>query len=900
MRMRRTARLVCVAPSFSSFDWEMASEKDNQWTFSKEQLEKSPSRKHGIDAEKELSYRQQAANLIQDMGQRLAVNQLTINTAIVYMHRFYMYHSFTNFSRYAIAPTALFLAAKVEEQPKKLEHVLKICHTCLHPEKPHIDTHSDSYLKQVQELVQNELILLQTLGFDISVDHPHTHVVKCTQLVKASRDLSQMAYFMATNSLHLTTFCLLYKPAVVAAMCIHLSCKWSNYEIPLSSDRKAYWAYMDPSITEPMLDTIVKEFLKILNRCPTRLRKLKNYRPAPSGSEKDEIKESDTRSNPPRETAQPQNQQESSQISAASKEKKPTMSLEEYKRTHKGQPSKQPPQSSHPTQTKPVQSNPVQSKQQADGRVPHHRDNNKPSAHHLPHPNSQSRPHQVKQEQRNDLNRQQQQRPNPPMSSQSHQSVEGHKQQVFKDPALQRNMMAPGQRDATKMKIPGVKPDAVKPTGTGNEQNDPAEILAVSKDLEGRIRSEKIMQNRQMHAEQSHHHRSATQPTLGGSQNVTKPDGSRRHHSEKAAHHEGGNQVRPTKDFKVYDRKTVIEMYKKHPDKLKSYLKHKAQAMALTDEEKQMYAKMQHYEEERRKRKALEKQQKAKTHVENATAPIASPSGSLTLRIKLPPNPAQPAGEPGLNTSVAKIIASSSGSGSEASPARPRKRGHGNEPAEHSAPKQSRKLEDHQKHHRSSGNGSSSGGSSHKHKRHHQHHSKHHSRSSKNAEHIDEAVFQKSLSAAISKVQKSGIPTVTLKKASNGGEGTYVASSGHHKPEFDPNAPVPSTVPDEIFEDDHDSGAFMGGNSQMGSIVSRDSTPEPGEIKGDTPPSQYWKKSDNHKHGLVASGRAPSLFSPQSDNDLKLQRSSSGFGYHSNNENEFSSPPPPLLRKPVQ
>ena len=37
---------------------------------------------------------------------------------------------------------------------------------------------------QAQELVSNENILLQTLGFDVAIDHPHTHVVKCCQLVK--------------------------------------------------------------------------------------------------------------------------------------------------------------------------------------------------------------------------------------------------------------------------------------------------------------------------------------------------------------------------------------------------------------------------------------------------------------------------------------------------------------------------------------------------------------------------------------------------------------------------------------------------------------------------------------------------------------------------------------------
>lgn len=46
---------------------------DEKWYFTKEQLINTPSRRCGIDADKELSYRQQAANFIQDMGQRLVV-----------------------------------------------------------------------------------------------------------------------------------------------------------------------------------------------------------------------------------------------------------------------------------------------------------------------------------------------------------------------------------------------------------------------------------------------------------------------------------------------------------------------------------------------------------------------------------------------------------------------------------------------------------------------------------------------------------------------------------------------------------------------------------------------------------------------------------------------------------
>lgn len=41
-----------------------------------------------------------------------------------------------------ISQTTLFLAAKVEEQPRKLEHVIKIAHAFLNPQEPVLDTKS--------------------------------------------------------------------------------------------------------------------------------------------------------------------------------------------------------------------------------------------------------------------------------------------------------------------------------------------------------------------------------------------------------------------------------------------------------------------------------------------------------------------------------------------------------------------------------------------------------------------------------------------------------------------------------------------------------------------------------------------------------------------------------------
>ena len=51
----------------------------DRWLFDQAQLDLTPSRRCGVDAAKEASYRQQAANLIQEIGQKLQVYPLCVN-----------------------------------------------------------------------------------------------------------------------------------------------------------------------------------------------------------------------------------------------------------------------------------------------------------------------------------------------------------------------------------------------------------------------------------------------------------------------------------------------------------------------------------------------------------------------------------------------------------------------------------------------------------------------------------------------------------------------------------------------------------------------------------------------------------------------------------------------------
>ena len=58
----------------------------------------------------------------------------------------------------------------MEEQPRKLEHVVRVAHVLSNRERPQLDPKSDQYMEKAQELVTNENIILQTLGkFEASI-----------------------------------------------------------------------------------------------------------------------------------------------------------------------------------------------------------------------------------------------------------------------------------------------------------------------------------------------------------------------------------------------------------------------------------------------------------------------------------------------------------------------------------------------------------------------------------------------------------------------------------------------------------------------------------------------------------------------------------------------------------
>ncbi|XP_057322615.1 cyclin-T-like [Microplitis mediator] len=244
-----------------------------KWYFSKEELKNSPSSKDGISAEKELDHKQQAAYLINDLGKRLKLSDVCVHTAIVYLHRFFIHHSLAKFHRYEIATAAIFLAAKVEEEPQKSQAVISALHVCLNKYKEHqVDITSAERQEKVKTLISNERILLATLGFQTGANHPHHYIKKFCGEIKACKELCKIFLQMANYTLQMTSMCLKYKPAVVASYCIYFTIQSSQWKIPQVIDGNLWFWLLDTKVTFDLLIKMDREFKAVLDKMSPRIK----------------------------------------------------------------------------------------------------------------------------------------------------------------------------------------------------------------------------------------------------------------------------------------------------------------------------------------------------------------------------------------------------------------------------------------------------------------------------------------------------------------------------------------------------------------------------------------------------------------------------------------------------
>ena len=241
----------------------------NPWLFDGDSLNRTPSIKEGLTRQEETRLRRDGAKFIQCLGaDRLELHYSTVATAAVFYHRFYMFYSFKQFPVYPMAATCLFLAGKVEETPKKSNDIIKLSREILQPPE-----FAEFGADPKDEIFTLERILLQTLRFDLEVEHPYGHLVKYVKDINnklpiQSNDAIQKQLLQAAwtflNDSCCTTVCLQYEPEIIAVAMVFFACKtvesladWNNR----SPDQRFWWETYVENLETNALEDICHQVL---------------------------------------------------------------------------------------------------------------------------------------------------------------------------------------------------------------------------------------------------------------------------------------------------------------------------------------------------------------------------------------------------------------------------------------------------------------------------------------------------------------------------------------------------------------------------------------------------------------------------------------------------------------
>ncbi|KAE8734349.1 Cyclin-T1-4 [Hibiscus syriacus] len=246
-------------------------EEVGRWYFSRKEIEESsPSRRDGVDLKKETYLRKSYCTFLQDLGMRLKVPQVTIATAIIFCHRFFIRQSHAKNDRRSIATVCMFLAGKVEETPRPLKDVILVSYEIINKKDPAASQkikQKEVYEQQKELILIGERVVLATLGFDLNLHHPYKPLVEAIKKFKVAQNaLAQVAWNFVNDGLR-TSLCLQFKPHHIAAGAIFLAAKFLKVKLP-SDGEKVWWQEFD--VTPRQLEEVSNQMLELYeqNRVP--------------------------------------------------------------------------------------------------------------------------------------------------------------------------------------------------------------------------------------------------------------------------------------------------------------------------------------------------------------------------------------------------------------------------------------------------------------------------------------------------------------------------------------------------------------------------------------------------------------------------------------------------------
>lgn len=238
-----------------------------QWLFSASDMQYTPSvlLSH-MPPEQEKYCRWKGVQMIFRIGEYMRVGNHVTSTASIFFQRFFMRRALVrdprergldSFTLQEMAPTCIFLACKVEEYHRKLHGIIQATMAVLDRSPAGLeaaeartfepDEKSDEYRRWKELILLYEERLLETLCFDLIIEHPHPIAIKACKRLNANRDMAQLTVVLL-NILLYGSVCTFYDAATLAAGAFQKACNLvevdpTSYTEALAISRSWYDAF---------------------------------------------------------------------------------------------------------------------------------------------------------------------------------------------------------------------------------------------------------------------------------------------------------------------------------------------------------------------------------------------------------------------------------------------------------------------------------------------------------------------------------------------------------------------------------------------------------------------------------------------------------------------------------
>ena len=228
---------------------------ESQWLFNETELLRTPSVLAGLTPAKERENRAKGVNFILQVGIMLKLPQITLATASVFLHRFFMRYSMVEekppnggtprpaMHYYSVAATSLFLATKVEENCRKMKELVIACVRVAqkNPTKL-VDEQDKEYWRWKDTILQMEDLLLEAICFDLSIEPPYKTLFDfLVYFGEENNKRLRNAAWAFVNDSCLTMLCLLFSSRTIAASSLYAAAKHCGVKFPDDADGRPWW-----------------------------------------------------------------------------------------------------------------------------------------------------------------------------------------------------------------------------------------------------------------------------------------------------------------------------------------------------------------------------------------------------------------------------------------------------------------------------------------------------------------------------------------------------------------------------------------------------------------------------------------------------------------------------------